>query len=165
MDWVLFSQGVGALIGGVEFGCPECGSAFTMGTEACPGCGAELDWDDSQGEGEEPTHGEWEEAEEGTMGAGIGSDPGAPAPPVETPERVMSTRGILFMALTLAGLIATLLLLRWDTFVHGATSETIGDDQQTLIYITAIGTIACSILTVIDILRTSSSQGPSVEGG
>jgi hypothetical protein len=77
----------------------------------------------------------------------------------------MSSRGILFMVLTLAGLIATLVLLRWDTVVHGAATESIGGDQRTLIYVTAAGTMACSILTLIDILRTGSPKGSSTEGG
>lgn len=153
------------MVGEVEFECPECGSSFTVGTEACPGCGAELDWDDSEGDREEPTPGDGDGAERGTAETSTGPDVRAPAQAIPPSEPVMSTRGILFMALTLAGLITTLLLLRWDTFVHGATTETIGDDQQTLIYVTAAGTMACSVLTIIDILRTSSSDEPSTEGG
>lgn len=78
------------------------------------------------------------------------------APPA-TPRRlyggVLSVLGLALAALTVAALVATVLALRWDTWVGGAAEESIGDYQVRYVYLGATGTVACAVLTVVDVLR------------
>jgi hypothetical protein len=130
---------------GEEYECPDCGASFGFGQDNCPGCGADVDWDD-------------------VKGVEIGNEPTRLVDPrlepvreeVVPPEPVFSQWGLVFTLLTALGFAGTLLLMRWDTWVRGAAEDSIGDDQRLLIYAGAVATTVFAILAILDIVRGQS---------
>ena len=127
---------------GEEYECPDCGASFGFGQDSCPGCGVDMDWDD-------------------VRGVEIAMDPLRLVDPrldrvrdeVVPPEPIFSRWGLSFTLLTALSFAGTLLLLRWDTWVRGASEDSIGDDQRVLIYAGAVTTTVFAILAILDIVR------------
>ena len=127
---------------GDEYECPDCGTSFGFGQAECPDCGVEMDWDETQGVeiGEEPAK---------------LVDPRLPQIEEEMVplEPVFTRLGLVLMLLTCLAFIGTILLMRWDTWVQGASVDSIGDDQRMLIYAGSVATTALAILAILDILK------------
>jgi endogenous inhibitor of DNA gyrase (YacG/DUF329 family) len=123
----------------LDFLCPECGTPFTEGAASCPGCGVPLDWEEE----EEYPH------PEDVLEGGPTIEPTGP----ELHGGLFSTTGLVFAFLTMVAFIATVLALRWDTWIGGEPEETIGDRQLILIYAGAAGTAICAIIALVDSLR------------
>jgi hypothetical protein len=138
---------------GDDYECPDCGASFDFGEECCPECGVDIDWDDVEGV----------EIEREPVRL---VDPRLPTvrDEVVPPEPVFSRWGLVFAVLTLLGFVATLLLMRWDTWVAGDAEDVIGDDQRTMIYAGAVATTAFAVLAVVDIVR-GQSEAVSVPDG
>ena len=156
----------------LEYECPECGAYFPAGAKRCPGCGKELDLEGD----EENTVDEFlkeitdrlEEPEEAVEV----EEPLEEIPPEDILEEVppiahkkpklyvglFSILGLTFIILTVAALIATIIALRWDTWINGAAEETIGDYQMNIVYLGVAGIIVCAIVSVMDILRNRKGQ-------
>jgi len=136
-----------------EYDCPDCGTSFGFGQEQCPNCGVEMDWDD-------------------TEGVEIGNEPvrlvDPRLPPDEDdmipPEPEFTRLGLVLMMLTGLAFLATILLMRWDTWVQGAAEDSIGDDQRVLIYAGAVATAAFAILAILEIFR-GQTKPAGVAGG
>ena len=71
---------------------------------------------------------------------------------------LFSVVGLAFIVLTVAALIATILALRWDTWINGAAEESIGDRQVLFVYLGVAGTVVCAIVSVVDVLRNRKGQ-------
>ena len=71
---------------------------------------------------------------------------------------LFSVVGLAFIVLTVAALIATILALRWDTWINGAAEESIGDRQALFVYLGVAGTAVCAIVSVVDVLRNRKGQ-------
>ena len=138
---------------GDEYECPDCGTSFGFGEEHCPECDVEMDWDDAKG-------------------VEIGNEPVRLVDPRLPPivddtlprEPVFSRWGLVVMLLTCLAFLATILLMRWDTWVQGAAVDSIGEDQRMLIYAGAITTTAFAILAILDIFR-GQTKPVGVPGG
>ncbi len=124
---------------GMDFLCPECGTPFEEGVGECPGCGVPLDWE----EGEAYPH------PEDILGGGPLIEPTEP----ELYGGLFSNIGLVFAFLTMVAFIATVLALRWDTWVGGAAEETIGDRQLTIVYAGATATAISAVIALVDSLR------------
>ena len=72
---------------------------------------------------------------------------------------LFSVVGLTFIVLTVAALIATILALRWDTWINGAAEESIGDHQMLFVYLGVAGIVVCAIVSVVDILRNGRDSG------
>jgi hypothetical protein len=145
------------MAGGDEFECPDCGSPFPLGTARCPGCGVELEWDDTDGlEAEEVMHEPLELV-----------DPRLPPREGNPPatDRVFSRLGLLGAALTVAAFIGTTVLLNWDTWVRGEAEASVGDTQRLLIYAGAVATTVFALLTIYDLLRGGPTPQDALEQG
>jgi predicted RNA-binding Zn-ribbon protein involved in translation (DUF1610 family) len=136
------SRGVDVMEDGVEYECPDCGSGFTIDFDNCPGCGVELDWGDAE--------------------VAIDEDLGGPPPDEESEQphgevadegSLFSRTGEIFASLTVLGFLATVLLIRWDTWVRGTAEDSIGDNQRVLIYLGSLVTMTFALLTIWDIIR------------
>jgi len=140
--------------GGDDYECPECGGGFPFGTERCPDCGVEMEWDDAQGVeiGREPL----------TL-----TDPRLPREevPAPGPEAVFSRAGLACVLLTAVAFVGTVVLMRWDTWVRGAAEDVIGDDQRMLIYAGAVATTVLALMAILDILRGPGRKGIATEAG
>jgi len=71
---------------------------------------------------------------------------------------LFSVVGLAFIVLTVAALVATILALRWDTWINGAAEESIGDRQVLFVYLGVAGTVVCAIVSVVDVLRNRKGQ-------
>ena len=138
---------------GEDFECPDCGTDFSFGTPACPGCGVEVEWD-----GVQATDVVTDELDL--------LDPRLPhyEEPVEASSKVFSVFGLACALLTIAAFVGTVLLMRWDTWIGGAAEDTIGDRQRLLIYLGAVATTVFALLSIIDLIRVSSKQPILGEG-
>lgn len=127
---------------GDDYECPECGSAFPFGTEHCPDCGVEMEWDDAEG------------VEIGSKPLTL-TDPRLPREQAPRTERdvVFSRLGLACVLLTAVAFSGTVVLMRWDTWVRGAAEDAVGDEQRTMIYAGAIATTVLALLAILDILR------------
>ena len=77
------------------------------------------------------------------------------SPPKETRLYVgiFSVIGLTFIILTVLAVIATILALRWDTWIGGAVEENIGDHQILYVYLGVTGIIVCAVISLVDVLR------------
>ena len=71
---------------------------------------------------------------------------------------LFSVVGLTFIVLTVAALIATILTLRWDTWINSAVEETIGDYQMNFVYLGTAGIVVCAIVSAVDVLRYRKGQ-------
>lgn len=62
--------------------------------------------------------------------------------------------GILFIAIAIAALVFTIVMARYDTWIQGATEESMGDDQRMLFYAGLVVFAGCILAAVADLLRT-----------
>jgi hypothetical protein len=139
---------------GAEYECPDCGSSFAEGTERCPGCGAEVEW---EGAPIAPSS----EIEKASRDLDRLQDD----PSMVEAESVLSRLGTVFALLTVLGFLGTLLILRWDTWVQGAEVDSIGDNQRLMVYGGAVATMAFAVASIIDVLRTAPWwTGPGERG-
>ena len=66
---------------------------------------------------------------------------------------IFSIVGLTFIILTVLAFIATIIALRWDTWINGAAEETIGDYQILYVYLGTVGIVVCAVVSFVDILR------------
>ena len=74
-------------------------------------------------------------------------------PPRKVPRLYLglfSIIGLAFVALTVLALIATIITLRWDTWINGAAEENIGDRQSSYIYLGTVLIVLGSIISLVD---------------
>ena len=71
---------------------------------------------------------------------------------------LFSVVGLAFIVLTVAALVATILALRWDTWINGAAEESIGDRQALFVYLGVAGTVVCAIVSFVDVLRNRKGK-------
>jgi predicted nucleic acid-binding Zn-ribbon protein len=71
---------------------------------------------------------------------------------------LLSVPGLAFVVLTVLALIATIIALRWDTWINGAAVETIGDHQRLYVYLGTVGIVVCAMVSVVDIFRNRKGQ-------
>jgi hypothetical protein len=165
-----------------EYKCPECGETITEGMKFCPGCEMELQWEDeteemvdelledieqptaeSESEApaydpsppvEEPSPAEAEEAPEPVVEEPYEEPEPEPiaAAPVEK-GGPLSKLGIAFIVLTIVAIVATLLAAKYDTWIQGASEESVGDRQQLFIYLGIVGIIVCAVIATFDMIR------------
>jgi predicted nucleic acid-binding Zn-ribbon protein len=71
---------------------------------------------------------------------------------------VLSWYGLAFAVLAFVALLATVIAIRWDTWIGGGAEESIGDRQVMFIYLGAAATIVCALITVVDTLRSGRAR-------
>ena len=160
----------------LEYECPECGASLPAGTKFCTACKAEIDWgggeNDAVDEILEDITKSMEPDEEADEEATEVPEELEEVPPGEILEEIppvaqkgpklygglFSVVGLTFIVLTVAALIATILALRWDTWINGAAEESIGDRQALFVYLGVAGTAVCAIVSVVDVLRNRKGQ-------
>ena len=77
-------------------------------------------------------------------------------PPIKEPRLyggIFSVFGLAFVILTVLALIATIIALRWDMWIGGASEETIGDHQKLYIYLGVVGIVVCAVVSFVDVFR------------
>ena len=134
-----------------QYECPECGALADEGTESCPECGLEFEYEDE--EVEETLEVEPEET----------PDEDDTAPPVEegtTPAVAPSSRGrplsfvgMAFAVLAVVCVVGLLVVLNYDTWVAGESESHVGDTQVMYVYLAAAAVVACVVITVFDLVR------------
>ena len=97
------------------------------------------------------TEEEYEEVTEGDYEVG----PLIPHPPKKPRlyAGIFSVIGLTFVILTVAALIATIIALRWDTWISGAGEENIGEYQILYVYLGVTGIIVCAMVSLVDVSR------------
>ena len=165
----------------LEYECPECGASLPAGAKFCTACKAEIDWggdendtvdeileditksmepdEEADEEGPEvPEEEVPEELEEIPPGEMLEEVPPVALKKPRLYAGLFSIVGLTFIVLMVAALIATILALRWDTWINGAAEESIGDRQALFVYLGVAGTVVCAIVSFVDVLRNRKGK-------
>jgi len=134
---------------GEAYECPECGTAFGNDAARCPGCSVSLDWSGV----------EIRLIEESSDKVLSLVDPRLPYEGTDQEVEdagatVCSPFGWTCMVLTVVAFLGTLVLLRWDTIIHGASEESIGSSQRLMVYTGLAATTVMAAFSILDIVRT-----------